>query len=39
LPSKVFAPAGLFPTSAEKELLAEWNALPAGQRTQKAGHH
>jgi len=37
--SKVFAPAGLFPTPAEKELLAEWNALPAGQRTQKAGHH
>lgn len=39
LPSKVFAPAGLFPTSAEKDLLAEWNALPAAQRTQKAGHH
>jgi carbon starvation protein len=37
--SKVFAPAGLFPTPAEKELLAEWKALPAGQRTQKAGHH
>ncbi|VXC17946.1 membrane hypothetical protein [Arthrobacter sp. 9V] len=39
VPSKVFAPAGLFPTAAEKKLLAEWNALPAEKRTQKAGHH
>ncbi|MNI88196.1 hypothetical protein D3C73_1454680 [compost metagenome] len=39
VPSKVYAPAGLFPTVAEKKLLAEWNALPAEKRTQKAGHH
>ena len=38
-PSRVFAPAGLFPTPAEKALLAEWNALPADKRTHKAGHH
>jgi carbon starvation protein len=37
--SRVFAPAGLFPTAAEKKLLAEWNSLPAEKRTQKAGHH
>ncbi|MCP1412548.1 carbon starvation CstA family protein [Paenarthrobacter sp. A20] len=39
VPSKVFAPAGLIPTTAEKVLLAEWDALPAEKRTQKAGHH
>ncbi|MGJ3192600.1 carbon starvation protein A [Paenarthrobacter nitroguajacolicus] len=39
VPSKVYAPAGLIPTPAEKKLLAEWNALPAEKRTQKAGHH
>jgi len=39
VPSKVFAPAGLIPTAAEKALLAEWNALPVGKRTEKAGHH
>ncbi len=39
VPSKVFAPAGLIPTTAEKVLLAEWDALPAEKRTQKAAHH
>jgi carbon starvation protein len=39
VPSKVYAPAGLFPSAPEKKLLAEWNALPAEKRTEKAGHH
>lgn len=39
LPSKVFAPAGLIPTAAEKELQATWNALPPEKRLEKAGHH
>jgi carbon starvation protein len=38
-PSRVFAPAGLIPTPAEKELLAEWNKVPAELRFEKAGHH
>lgn len=39
IPSKVFAPAGLFPTAAEKELMAEWDKVPASQRFERAGHH
>ncbi|GAC1598738.1 MAG: carbon starvation CstA family protein [Pseudarthrobacter sp.] len=39
LPSRVFAPAGLIPTPAEKELGAEWNKLPAELRFERAGHH
>jgi carbon starvation protein len=38
-PSRVFAPAGFIPTAAERELAAEWNTLPAGQRLEKSGHH
>ena len=38
-PSRVFAPAGLIPTPAEKELLAEWNKLPAELRFERAGHN
>ena len=38
-PSKVFAPAGLIPTPAERELQAEWNKLPAELRFERAGHH
>ncbi|RAX46466.1 carbon starvation protein A [Arthrobacter sp. AQ5-06] len=38
-PSKVFAPASLIPTPAERELLAEWNKLPAELRFERAGHH
>jgi carbon starvation protein len=39
LPSRVFAPAGIIPTAAERELMAEWNKLPADQRFEKAAHH
>ncbi|GAC1489134.1 MAG: carbon starvation CstA family protein [Pseudarthrobacter sp.] len=39
LPSRVFAPAGPIPTPAEKELVAEWNKLPAELRFERAGHH
>ncbi|MGZ4662325.1 MAG: carbon starvation CstA family protein, partial [Arthrobacter sp.] len=39
LASRVFAPAGLIPTEAERQLLAEWNKLPADKRFEKAGHH
>ncbi len=38
-PSRVFAPAGFVPTVAERELVAEWNKLPAGERLEKSGHH
>jgi carbon starvation protein len=38
-PSRVFAPAGLVPTPAEKELLAEWDKVPAGLRFERAGHN
>ena len=32
LPSRIYAPAGIVPTAAEKELDARWNALPARLR-------
>jgi carbon starvation protein len=35
----VFAPAGLIPTPAEKELLAQWNALPPEKRLERTVHH
>ncbi|MCU1517583.1 MAG: carbon starvation protein CstA [Pseudarthrobacter sp.] len=38
-PSKVFAPAGLIPTPAERELSAEWDKLPADLRFERARHH
>jgi carbon starvation protein len=38
-PSRVFAPAGLLPTPAERELMAEWDKVPAGLRFERAGHH
>jgi carbon starvation protein len=38
-PSRVFAPAGLVPTPAEKELLAEWDKVPAELRFERAGHN
>ncbi|WP_426989661.1 carbon starvation CstA family protein [Pseudarthrobacter sp. Y6] len=38
-PSKVFAPASLIPTPAERELLAEWNKMPADLRFERAGNH
>ncbi|GAB3604899.1 carbon starvation CstA family protein [Conyzicola nivalis] len=34
--SKVFAPAGLIPTAAERELQAEWDKLPA--KPKRGGH-
>jgi carbon starvation protein len=34
--SKLFAPAGLVPTPAERELQAEWDKLPA--RPKRGGH-
>jgi carbon starvation protein len=39
LPSRVFAPAGLIPTPAERELMAEWDKIPAELRFEKGGHH
>jgi carbon starvation protein len=37
--SRVYAPAGFIPTPSERELMAEWNKLPAEQRFEKAAHH
>ncbi|MBT2533232.1 carbon starvation protein A [Arthrobacter sp. ISL-48] len=37
--SRVFAPAGLIPTAAERELMAEWDKVPGELRFEKAGHH
>ncbi|HET9348272.1 MAG TPA: carbon starvation CstA family protein [Arthrobacter sp.] len=39
LPSRVFAPAGPVPTESERELMAQWNQLPADKRTEKSAHH
>jgi carbon starvation protein len=39
VPSRVYAPAGFIPTPSERELMAEWNKLPAEQRFEKAAHH
>ena len=39
VPSRGFAPAGLIPTAAERELMAEWNKLPAERRLEKPAHH
>ncbi|MFJ3959033.1 carbon starvation CstA family protein [Arthrobacter sp. NPDC090010] len=37
VPSRVYAPAGIVPTAAEKELLARWAEVPSGRRSD-AGH-
>lgn len=37
--SRGYAPAGLIPTAAERELMAEWNKLPAELRLEKPAHH
>ena len=37
-PSRIFAPAGLLPTPAEKELEAQWAALPHDRRPVRTGH-
>ena len=36
--SELFQPAGLVPTRAEKELAAEWKALPAELQPSRKGH-
>jgi carbon starvation protein len=38
VPSRVFAPAGLVPTAAERELGAEWDKVPADAILERAGH-
>jgi len=38
-PSRVFAPAGVFPTAAERELEAEWKKLPADRRLEHSARH
>jgi carbon starvation protein len=38
VPSRRFAPAGLFATKAEKRLEAEWAALPAEDRVTRSRH-
>ena len=38
-PSRVYAPAGFIPTAAERELMAEWNKLPAELRREKSARH
>ncbi|WP_426998221.1 carbon starvation CstA family protein [Pseudarthrobacter sp. N5] len=37
--SRVYAPAGMIPTAAERQLMAEWDKLPADLRTDRSGHH
>ena len=37
-PSRIFAPAGLAATPAEKALQAQWDALPAANRRTRTGH-
>ncbi|QCO97031.1 carbon starvation protein A [Arthrobacter sp. 24S4-2] len=39
LPSRSYAPAGFIPTAAERELMAEWDKLPAELRLEKSAHH
>ncbi len=39
VPSRGYAPAGLIPTAAERELMAEWSKLPAELQLEKPGHH
>ncbi|MFP5310941.1 MAG: carbon starvation CstA family protein, partial [Actinomycetes bacterium] len=38
VPSRVFAPAGLVPTAAERELAAQWAKVPDEARLERAGH-
>jgi carbon starvation protein len=39
VPSATFAPAGFVPTAAEREIMAEWNGLPAELRLERPSHH
>jgi len=38
VPSRLYAPAGLISTPAEKSLEAQWAALPAGRAPSRTGH-
>jgi carbon starvation protein len=38
VPSRIFAPAGLIASPAEKELEAQWAALEPGKRPARTGH-
>nr|WP_251041569.1 carbon starvation CstA family protein [Arthrobacter sp. ISL-30] len=38
-PSRVYAPAGLIPTPAERELMAEWAKVPLEKRLETPRHH
>ena len=40
LPSRIFAPSGLIPTAAEKEVQRQWDELPSSHaRSVGTGHH
>jgi carbon starvation protein len=39
VPSRAYAPSGFIPTPAERELMAEWDKLPADLRLEKSAHH
>ena len=40
VPSRIFAPSGLIPTAAEKEVQKQWDALPRSHaRSVGTGHH
>ena len=38
VPSRIFAPSGFIATTAEKELQAQWDALPAEKKPVKVSH-
>ncbi|WP_313814800.1 carbon starvation CstA family protein [Glutamicibacter sp.] len=38
IPSKIYAPAGIISTPAEKELAAQWKTVPPEQQIQRGGH-
>ena len=40
VPSRIFAPSGLIPTAAEKEVQKQWDELPSSHaRSVGTGHH
>ncbi len=40
VPSRIFAPSGLIPTAAEKEVQKQWDALPTSSaKSVGTGHH
>lgn len=40
VPSRIFAPSGMIPTAAEKEVQQQWDALPGSHaRSVGTGHH